>query len=45
LGTELLFRTGVERLEGEGGRVASVITTSGERIPADLVLVGIGAAP
>lgn len=45
LGTELLFRTAVERLEGQGGRVASVITTSGERIPADLVLVGIGAAP
>jgi len=45
LGTELLFQTGVERLEGEGGRVASVITTSGERISADLVLVGIGAAP
>lgn len=45
LGTELLFQTGVERLEGQGGRVASVLTTSGERIPADLVLVGIGAAP
>lgn len=45
LGTELRFRTGVERLEDENGRVASVVTTSGERIPADLVLVGIGAAP
>ncbi|WP_235879301.1 NAD(P)/FAD-dependent oxidoreductase [Burkholderia sp. USMB20] len=45
LGTELLFRTGVERLEGRGGRVASVITTRGERIPADLVVVGIGAVP
>ena len=44
-GTELLFRKSVERLEGQGGRVAAVITTSGERIPADLVLVGIGAAP
>jgi 3-phenylpropionate/trans-cinnamate dioxygenase ferredoxin reductase subunit len=44
-GTELLFRKSVERLEGQGGRVTSVITTSGERIPADLVLVGIGAAP
>jgi 3-phenylpropionate/trans-cinnamate dioxygenase ferredoxin reductase subunit len=43
--TELLFRKSVERLEGQGGRVTSVITTSGERIPADLVLVGIGAAP
>jgi 3-phenylpropionate/trans-cinnamate dioxygenase ferredoxin reductase subunit len=45
LGTELLFRKSVERLEGQGGRVTSVITTSGVRIPADLVLVGIGAAP
>jgi 3-phenylpropionate/trans-cinnamate dioxygenase ferredoxin reductase subunit len=44
-GTELLFRTAVERLEGQGGRVASVVTTSGERIPTDLVLVGIGAVP
>ncbi|MDR6858451.1 FAD-dependent oxidoreductase [Variovorax guangxiensis] len=45
LGTELLFRTGVERLEGQGGKVSSVVTTSGAHIPADLVLVGIGAAP
>lgn len=45
LGTELLLRTGVERLEGDGGRVTSVLTTRGERIAADLVLVGIGATP
>jgi 3-phenylpropionate/trans-cinnamate dioxygenase ferredoxin reductase component len=45
LGTKLLLQTGVERLEGEGGKVAAVVTTSGERIPADLVLVGIGATP
>lgn len=45
LGTKLLLQTGVERLEGEGGKVAAVVTTSGEWIPADMVLVGIGAAP
>jgi 3-phenylpropionate/trans-cinnamate dioxygenase ferredoxin reductase subunit len=45
LGTNLLLQTGVERIEGDTGKVASVVTTSGERIPADLVLVGIGAAP
>ena len=45
LGTKLLLQTGVERLEGEGGKVAAVVTTSGERVAADLVLVGIGATP
>jgi 3-phenylpropionate/trans-cinnamate dioxygenase ferredoxin reductase subunit len=45
LGTNLLFRTGVERLEGKDGRLATAVTTSGMQIPADLVLVGIGALP
>jgi 3-phenylpropionate/trans-cinnamate dioxygenase ferredoxin reductase component len=42
-GVRLLTRTTVERLEGDGGRIAAVITSTGERIPADMVLVGIGA--
>lgn len=45
LGTELLFDTGVERFEGEGGKVTAAVTTRGERIPADLILVGVGAVP
>lgn len=44
-GADLLWRTGVQRLEGEAGRVTAVITADGRRLPADVVLVGIGAVP
>ena len=37
------MRTTVERLDGEAGRVVAVATSAGEHIPADMVLVGIGA--
>ncbi|MCB1273610.1 MAG: FAD-dependent oxidoreductase, partial [Leucobacter sp.] len=42
----VVFRTeaGVEAIEGAGGRVTGV-RVDGEVIPADLVLVGVGAAP
>jgi NADPH-dependent 2,4-dienoyl-CoA reductase/sulfur reductase-like enzyme len=43
-GTELRCGAGVERLEGNG-RVERVVLTDGSSIPADLVVVGIGAAP
>ena len=42
-GIRLLMRTTVERLDGENGHVVAVTTSSGEHIPADMVLVGIGA--
>jgi 3-phenylpropionate/trans-cinnamate dioxygenase ferredoxin reductase subunit len=42
-GIRLLMRTTVERLDGENGRVIAVATSAGEHIPADMVLVGIGA--
>ncbi|MFI0847481.1 NAD(P)/FAD-dependent oxidoreductase [Mesorhizobium sp. IMUNJ 23232] len=42
-GIRLLMRTTVERLDGENGRVVAVTTSAGEHIPADMVLVGIGA--
>ncbi|WP_442580413.1 NAD(P)/FAD-dependent oxidoreductase [Mesorhizobium sp. ASY16-5R] len=42
-GIRLLMRTTVERLDGENGRVIAVTTSAGEHIPADMVLVGIGA--
>lgn len=44
-GVDFLWGTGVERLEGHGARVAAAHTTDGRRLPADLVLVGIGATP
>ncbi|MDQ6435694.1 FAD-dependent oxidoreductase [Mesorhizobium sp. LHD-90] len=42
-GIRLLMRTTVERLESNNGRVVAVTTSAGERIAADMVLVGIGA--
>lgn len=43
-GAELRVGVGVERLLGEG-RVEAVLLTDGTQLPADLVVVGIGAAP
>ncbi|MDB5860422.1 MAG: thcD 2 [Ramlibacter sp.] len=44
-GATLLWQTGVQRLEGEAGRVTAVLTADGRRLPADVVLIGIGAVP
>ena len=44
-GIRIVTGTGVERIEGEGGRVSAVITGDGERIPARMVVVGIGVVP
>ena len=44
-GADLLWKTGVQHLEGEAGRVIAVVTSEGRRLPADVVLVGIGAEP
>lgn len=41
-GTVLRFRAGVARILGEDGRVAGVELADGERLPAELVVVGIG---
>jgi NADPH-dependent 2,4-dienoyl-CoA reductase/sulfur reductase-like enzyme len=43
----VVFRFGeqVAGLRGSGGRVAAVITSAGEELPADVVIIGIGAAP
>lgn len=43
-GTELRCGTGVAALEGDG-RVEQVILSDGTRLPADLVVVGVGATP
>lgn len=45
LGVRIMTNTGVERLDGEDGRLRAVKTSSGQALPADLVLVGIGAPP
>lgn len=44
-GVRILSGTTVSRLEGEGGRVSAAVTSSGERLPAQLVIAGIGVIP
>lgn len=44
-GVDLRLSTGAERIEGSDGRVRAVITDSGETIPCDVVIVGIGIVP
>lgn len=45
LGVHVLCTTGIEALVGKGGRIAGVALSTGETLPADLVVVGIGAVP
>jgi NADPH-dependent 2,4-dienoyl-CoA reductase/sulfur reductase-like enzyme len=44
-GVTFRFGESVTELRGSGGRVAAAITSSGAELPADLVVVGIGAVP
>ncbi|TPJ59237.1 FAD-dependent oxidoreductase [Mesorhizobium sp. B2-7-1] len=44
-GVRILTGTTVARLEGEGGRVSAAITSGGERLPAQMVIIGIGVVP
>lgn len=45
-GNRLLFGKGIARFHSDGdGGVAAVELSDGSRLPADLVLVGVGAAP
>lgn len=43
-GVDLRLGTGVASVEG-GGRVREVILSDGSKLPADLVVVGVGAVP
>jgi 3-phenylpropionate/trans-cinnamate dioxygenase ferredoxin reductase subunit len=43
-GVRLLTGTGVREFRGDGA-VSAVLTDGGDELPADLVLVGVGAAP
>ena len=44
-GVQLRTRTGVTEILGSDGRVRGVVLDNGEQVPADLVIVGIGATP
>jgi 3-phenylpropionate/trans-cinnamate dioxygenase ferredoxin reductase subunit len=44
-GSDVRLKTAIGRVIGEDGRVVAVETDSGERIPADLVVIGIGVLP
>src|SRR5690606_31140641 len=45
MGVRILTGTTVARLEGENGHVVAAITALGERLPARMVIVGIGVVP
>ncbi|MEI9409194.1 NAD(P)/FAD-dependent oxidoreductase [Mesorhizobium salmacidum] len=44
-GVRILTGTSISTLEGENGHITAAITSSGERLPARMVVVGIGAVP
>jgi 3-phenylpropionate/trans-cinnamate dioxygenase ferredoxin reductase subunit len=44
-GVKLDFRQGLARVEGADGEVVGVETTDGRKLPADLVVFGIGVLP
>ena len=44
-GVNLRLGNGVREIVGEGGRVSAVALSSGETVPVDLVVVGIGVIP
>ena len=44
-GSDIRLGTPVGAILGEGGRVVAVTTAAGERIPADIAVIGIGVVP
>jgi NADPH-dependent 2,4-dienoyl-CoA reductase/sulfur reductase-like enzyme len=44
-GVEFRFGEGVTEIQGAGGQVTAVITSTGAELPADLVIVAIGVTP
>ena len=45
-GVRILTGTTVSKLEGDaGGHVAAAVTSDGERLPAQMVIVGVGVVP
>jgi 3-phenylpropionate/trans-cinnamate dioxygenase ferredoxin reductase subunit len=45
IGVRVLTGTTVTRLESENGHVSAALTSTGERLPARMVIVGIGVVP
>ena len=45
IGVRILTGASIARREGENGSVVAAVTSSGERLPARMVFVGIGAVP
>jgi 3-phenylpropionate/trans-cinnamate dioxygenase ferredoxin reductase component len=44
-GVTFRFGEGVSEFTGSGGKVSEVVTSAGARLPADVVVVGIGVVP
>ncbi len=44
-GVTFRFGAGISELTGSGGNVTAAVTSGGEELPADTVIVAIGAAP
>jgi 3-phenylpropionate/trans-cinnamate dioxygenase ferredoxin reductase subunit len=44
-GVDLRLSTGIARVDGDEGRVSAVVTSAGDRLPCQIVLVGIGVTP
>jgi 3-phenylpropionate/trans-cinnamate dioxygenase ferredoxin reductase component len=44
-GVELMLGANIDRFEGKAGKVQAVLLAGGGRLPADLVIVGIGITP
>lgn len=44
-GVQMIFGDGVVGFDGDGGRVREVATSSGSRLKADMVIVGVGMVP
>lgn len=44
-GVQLRGAVTIAALEGDGGRVSAVVLADGERVPAEVVLVAVGATP
>ena len=44
-GVDLRLGSGVAEIRGAGGRVSGVVTSAGDELPADAVVVGIGIRP
>jgi 3-phenylpropionate/trans-cinnamate dioxygenase ferredoxin reductase subunit len=45
IGVRILTGTTVAMLEGQAGRVSAAITSAGERLAAQMVIIGIGVVP